>query len=259
MKTFYDYLNDTMREYRYRIRTVQKIDDEALARIEYILAKYNLLSIERPKKTILQARPLDFVTMPAAEVYIVDIITNLPVSPFIVQQELSHGLNIAHDMIIVRSDYDPSEIQVQRQEEEELVADIAMSKGYATGALLSSDPSYPEYVDPTGGVPIAGQEYNNNFLRYLAKVAADRIEIVPAIEPKVYNKYYNTKKTSIDPENYPGDKVMPKHVFTPGSKIPPPVRTSPYGNFDDSIRPISQTYVDKNGKKVIVTAKAVNK
>jgi hypothetical protein len=259
MKTFYDYLNDTMRDYKYRIRTVQKIDDEALARIQYILAKYDVLDIERPKKTIFQARPLDFVTMPAAEVYIIDVVTHLPMSPFIVQQELTHALNIAQDMLIVRSDYDPSEIQVQRQEELELATGLAAADGLSTGALLSSDPSYPEYVDPTAGVPIAGQEYNNNFLRYLAKVAADRITVVPDIDPATYNKFYNSKLPPVNPDNYPGDKVVPKHVFAPGAKIAPPVKTSPYGNFDDTIRPMSRTYLDKDGKKVIVTAKSINR
>jgi hypothetical protein len=258
MPSFFDYLVASTKEFRYRIRTVVPIDDIMMDRIEYLLSKYDVVSIDGPKKTIMQANPLDFTTLIAAEIYILDIVTHIPISPFILQQELKHILGTTDSMIVVRGENDPTEIQATRQEEV-VASDLeAMNKDLRKAPLLSNDPRYPEYETVVSDAPIAGNEYTKRFLKYLAKVAAERLEVVPPVQPENKKRMFSFLDAHpIDSEYYRDEPYVKPMAVKPGAKIEPLPKTSPYGNFDDTIKGLTRTYVNKNGDEVVLTAKKV--
>jgi len=67
------YLAEVEKSYHYRIKTIVPLDDDKMGRIEHAILKYNPLSLSQPKKTIIQKNPLDFPSIVASEVYIVDV------------------------------------------------------------------------------------------------------------------------------------------------------------------------------------------
>ena len=256
MPSFFDYLVASTKEFRYRIKTVIPVDDFMMEKVEYLLSRYDVVSIDGPKKTIMQSRPLDFPKLIAAEIYIIDIVTHIAISPFILEQELRHILGITEEAIVVRGENDPNEIQATRQEEI-VAADMkALKDDLRDAALLSTDARYPEYEKVISNEPIAGDAYTKRFLKYLAKVAAERVSIVPPVpqKQKMFN-YLNT--LPIDPEYYKDSVHVKPMAVKPGARIEPLPKTSPYGNFDDTIKGVSKTYINKNGDEVVITSKKV--
>lgn len=255
MYSFYDYLIKSTREYRYRIRTVLTLNELHLDKIENVFLKYDLISIDGPKKTIMQARPTDFINMSAAEVFIVDVVTRIPVSPYILTQEIRCALNVPESFLVIRSSDDPNEIQAVNDVEEIEIAKIAANKKLMPAALLSTDPSYLEYqsISPDH---IAGDEYTKKFLRYLAKVKAERPVIV--IEPINKRRMFDyLKDQPLDPEYYKAADYVKPVAVKPGTSVEIPAPVSNFGNFDDTIKTLNRTYADRNGEKVLITAKKI--
>ncbi len=256
MPSFFDYLVDSTKEFHYRIKTVVPIDD-AMDKIEYLLSKYDLVSMDGPKRTIMQSHPYDFPNLPAAEIYIIDVVTHIAISPFILQQELRHVLGVTNTDVVVRGKNDPNELQITGQEEL-VAADVkAMKDNLRPRSLLSTDPRYPEYEKILPDEPIAGNQYTKRFLKYLAKVAAERATVVPEVQPEKQRMFSYLKGMLFDPEYYKDSPDAKPVAVKPGTKIEPLPKTSPYGNFDDSIKGLARTYVDKKGKEVIITSRKV--
>lgn len=174
VKSFKDYVENNEREYSLRIKTVSDLGDEEMALIERVLSKYVVKDITTPTKTIMQKHPLDFVDINNAEVWIVDVVTALPTSAYVLQQELKLALALPEKYIVVRAVNDPIEVENQRMASNDEIDMTAMEKGVSPSARLSTDASYDE--DELGELdePVYGDEYNSQFLEMVAKVAAER-------------------------------------------------------------------------------------
>lgn len=256
MTSFFDYLVASTKEFHYRIRTILPIDDVTLDRVEYVLSKYDLVSIDGPKKTIMQSRPLDFSNMLAAEIYIIDIVTHIPVSPYILQQELRHILGVTESQIVVRGENDPNELQSNKREDEAVADAEAAKDDLRRAPMLSTDPRYPEYEKVISDELVTGDEYTKRFLKYLAKVAAERVIVVaPTKSDKKMFDYL--KDMPLDPEYFKDSPLVKPVVVKPGEKVLPLSKTSNYGNFDDTIKGVSRAYINKNGDEVVVTSRKV--
>jgi hypothetical protein len=173
-KSFREYITDQEREYNVRVKTIVPIGDDELALIEQVMQKYVIVDFTTPRKTILQKNPLDFYNIHNAEVYIFDITTRLPMSAYVVLQELKLALNIPEKYIVVRSENDPIENYSQQIEAEEQIEDESMKSDLDPSARLSTNSEYDK--DERGDLeePLYGDEFNKNFLETLAQVAADR-------------------------------------------------------------------------------------
>lgn len=174
LKSFIDYVKEQEREYPIRIKTIVPLDDRAMEYIERVLDKYVPKDITKPVKTIMQKHPLDFSDIKNAEVWIVDITTALPVSAYVLMQELKLALNIPEKYIVVRNANDPREVENQRQASNDEIDMASMEGGYSPTARLSTNASYDD--DELGELsrPVYGNDYNSEFLTVLAQVAAER-------------------------------------------------------------------------------------
>ena len=128
VKSFHDYIKENEREYHIRIKTVVPLGDVEMEYIERILSKYIPIDITSPVKTIMQKHPLDFQDIRNAEVWIVDVVTELPASAYVLQQELKLALNIPEKYLVVRSANDPLEVETQRMVSNDEIDMEAMEK-----------------------------------------------------------------------------------------------------------------------------------
>jgi hypothetical protein len=173
MKTFYDYLAESVKEYGFRIKTLEVIDDAFLDKLENALRKYDLIDISAPKRTIAQKNPLDFPQVDGfAEVHMVDVIVRIPASSAVMAQDIRNHIVIPDSRIVVRGKDEPVELENMSQKAAQDMAKEASDRGLEISAILN-DPDYLEAVE--GTVPY-GDEYNQKFLAYLAQVAANREE-----------------------------------------------------------------------------------
>jgi len=268
IKSFRDYVRENGREYNLRIKTVVPLGDKEMEYIERVLSKYIPLDITSPVKTIIQKHPLDFQDIQNAEVWIVDVTTELPVSAYILQQELRLALNIPEKYIVVRSANDPLEVETQKMISNDEIDMAAMEKGLSPAPRLSTNSSYDDDELHNLEEPVYGDDYNKMFLDVLAKVAKDRIKmdaspaspelnqggIVKEVPDTVSHENFNAGIDSVQPisSNYANTlKNLRKHKET---QIP---RLSTKGNYDDDEIQQTKKYdkYGKNKKVAVVTIK----
>jgi hypothetical protein len=153
---FKDYYLKAQKVHKFRLKTIVCLDDAAMDSVERILRKYNPTSVSRPKKTIMQKNPLDFIGVEYAEVYIVDFETHMPVSPWMLRRELEVGLGVPEKYIVIRSKDDPLEDEATKAAGEE-----------------------PEKETDTD-VPLAGNDRVNKLLQYVEELEKKRKDEIAA-------------------------------------------------------------------------------
>ena len=76
MKSLKQYLAESEKSYKFRLRSLKEISDEHMDRIESHMKKYNMESMSAFKKTIMQSKPRGFGDVGPNEVYISDMELN---------------------------------------------------------------------------------------------------------------------------------------------------------------------------------------
>lgn len=163
MTLYRKFLKECIRDYHIRIKTVTEMTDENMDKLEFLLQKYDMQSIDGPRKTVIQEHPLDFYDIMNHEVYIIDVTLGLPASSYMLQQEIKETLDIPEKFVVVRSDNDPTEIETQRLHAQALMDEN--KDGQA--AKLSTDPEYPE--QSPAAEELYGDTYIENFVSRLAQ------------------------------------------------------------------------------------------
>jgi hypothetical protein len=232
MKSFYHYLAESTKSFKYRVKSIVAIDDAFVETLKKTLFKYDVKNVSTPKKLMAQKTPMDFPSFTMAEVWILDIETSVPASSYVLATELRSVLKIADAELIVRAENDPVELEAEKIEE--------ILKDDEANAKLN-DGMYEQEDQPK---EVAyGDAYNKKFLNYLAQLKADAEDTtVPAIEEvKKTNKFswLNPKDRSVaDDFNAEQDSVKPVHVNTKkaGAKAEKPNLTAVYGNYDENVK-----------------------
>lgn len=254
MKTFLHYLAEAeaSREYHLRIKTVFPLDEHMDA-IETLLKKYRLIDANGPHKTIIQANPLDFADIDNAHVYILDIVTGMPVSAYVLQQELITALKQPEKFLIVRGDNDPMEVEAERLRSQAEIEEKAEEEGLDRLALLNTNPEYFDHEKGEDGKKFYGDEYNSTFLKYLSQVAATRrdAEVKPA---SPLFSFLKDEKPEAEDFNAGIDGVKPEPWWLNDGKAAPDPLVSPEGNYDDDARTYGASFTNQKGKQVDLTA-----
>jgi hypothetical protein len=240
------YVTESEKQYRLRLKTIVPIDDAIMDKIENYLTKYKPLSVSRPNKTILQREPLDFPNVAAAEVYIIDMIFGLPAAPHILRADLRKLLDAPENYVFVRTRNEPGEIETARLN---ALADIeaeAAKRGLVRGSLLN-DPDYDEAEHDHQDM--YGTDYNAALLSYLATVEDERHEKVQQVQNAPFKWLAVTSG-----DNYNED-IADAPFVTWKTKSTPDVSQHMLGDIDQSQGSIRRTYLDGNGKKVVLTRK----
>lgn len=102
MKKLFEYIQESEKEYNWRIKFAVMITPEQLDKMEQLLARFDVKSVGPIKKTILQGRALDFPEMGPTEIYMTDVVCSLPCTREQVREVLSRGMHIPNSMIVVR-------------------------------------------------------------------------------------------------------------------------------------------------------------
>ena len=266
VKSFQDYISANHREYHIRIKTVSPLDDEAMEYIERVLQKYVPIDITAPIKTIMQKHPLDFQDIRNAEVWIVDVVTELPASAYVLQQELKLALALPEKYIVVRAANDPLEVETQRINANAEIDMEAMEQGLSPASRLSTHESYDDDELAELDQPAYGDEYNKRFLEVLAQVAEERIGYDATPTSKELNDGGTVSDDSIQDDSFNDGYDTPKPInsrysdtlknLRKAAKAGNP-RLSTKGNYDDDEVKRTKKY-DKYGdneKVAIVTIK----
>ena len=157
------------REYNFRIKTVSDISKN-IDKIKYVLNKYDISKFGKIHKTILQATPMEFMDIDNAEVYILDVTVELPITAYVLMLELAAILNIPEKFIVVRGDNEPIEVEGNRIEARSELKDILGKLEQAP--LLDTTEIYPE--ESLAGDKLSGDKYNMEFLKFISQQSHQR-------------------------------------------------------------------------------------
>ena len=149
MKNLFEYIQESEKEYKWRVKFAVMVTPEMLDKVERLLAKFDVKSVGSVKKTILQGRALDFAELGPTEVYTTDVVCSLPCTREQVREVLSLGLQIPNSMVVVRSEHEP--LETDREPKEPMDKDKP---------LLGTD--YPRSADSKD---VYGTEYNKKLVK----------------------------------------------------------------------------------------------
>jgi hypothetical protein len=95
MKSFYEYLANVKKEYKYKIKLAVPVSDDTMDCIEKVLKRYDVIEISKPKKGILQSNELDFPGMGPVETVALTITTERPLVVQSLTNDLKASLNVS--------------------------------------------------------------------------------------------------------------------------------------------------------------------
>lgn len=163
MKAFRQYLAESIKPRSFLVKTAFKLTDEQLDIMETYLNKYDLLDFSKPE--LLENDALDFINVPDRQVWCARFSLGMPITQYMLVQQLKSAMNVNEDLIIVRSDTEPVELEVE---------DAAFKNdGLQRSARLSTDRLYNDEEQPLL-TDLYGDNYNKNLVDYLANVKATR-------------------------------------------------------------------------------------
>ena len=119
MKSFKHYLAEAVKEIPVRIKLATEVNDNMVDTVENELQRYDVVSVSKPVKTIMQEHPLDFGTkIKNREVHIIDAVVRMPISFETFRRNLSDKLAIPYDYVVVKGENDPlegeNELEIKR-------------------------------------------------------------------------------------------------------------------------------------------------
>lgn len=240
MKKLKDYLDDNIRTYKYRIKTVSELTDKMLDRIDAALTKYDCVYFGKPVVTIIQNNPIDFTQFMNVEVTIIDVTTQLPLNVTILEAELTSLLKLPKSYLIVRDNNDPLDYENFVKKANEEINKVKHDKKLKDTSLMDTTPDYDEEVK-IDAADYYGNEYNKKLLNKLSYIASKR-KTDTFEDSEDFNKDFDT------PKAIPSSKAKKTELVND--------MVGKYGNFSDNkVRAVTRKFKDEAGNTVIVSKK----
>ncbi len=159
MRSFKEYLTESVKKYDFRIKVAQECTSESEAKMKGLLERFSVAEFSKKGKTPIQQLPLDFPKIKNAEVSIYEVTLSYPTTANELHKYLTAEMGINENYMVVRSPLEPTEDYQQPQEKR-------------SGALLN-DSEYKESPNANHD-DYYGEKYNTAFLKQLNADAAQR-------------------------------------------------------------------------------------
>ena len=109
MKSFEQYLTESKKTYKFKIRVAGEVPEGFANTLEGALQKYDVKNLSAGKTTPITEKPLDFPQLQNMEVTHYEAEVNYPVTAHLLEKYLVDCCGITHSHIIVRGEHDPIE------------------------------------------------------------------------------------------------------------------------------------------------------
>lgn len=175
MPTLLEYINQLQREHRYRVKMAFQPTDRQLESLERHMKKYDALEVGRAEKLMLQSQPMDFPKLAGHEIVIVDVVTRLPVSPPVLEVELSNMLSVAKGALKVFGRNEPVEQQMEAEPDSgEYKAKVGEDYTDAEANPVSADEAAGDKYtqDMLSAEDKAGKERKANITQQVGKITS---------------------------------------------------------------------------------------
>lgn len=163
MKSFIDYLSESKKSWKFKVKTIHELTDEQSDRIEKHLMKYDSKGLGAVKKTILQSTLRDFPSHKGYEVYMYEFETNLPVSGFQVKNEIQNMLGLQDGVFKIKGEHEPEDDMLEESSEYDMEKNDSKlnDSDYSEADKVKTDDYY-------------GDKYNTSFVQELLKLRKEK-------------------------------------------------------------------------------------
>lgn len=153
MASFQDYIAQTAKQYKFKVKLASELKSDALARLKIALKKFDLDSISEAKRLPVTATHPGFEHLGATEIYVFEIVQNYPATPVQIQ-----------DIVVVNTGIPKNRVLVATSAADEIAAPVTpaedekATKGSPTlvdyeKALQGKTIEYPFAVKPSKAQP----------------------------------------------------------------------------------------------------------
>ena len=240
MKSFYEYLADTEKTFEYKVKTLWPLDEEKMELLERVFSRYDVVAIDGPYESVTELNPLDFKNVKYATVFIVNVTTKVPVSPYYTMQKLRSVFEIPEGQIVVRGINEPIEQETLEIQDKKAFDIMAIEDDLTRAPLMSTSPIYAEHDYSAEEVPY-GDKFNNKLLNKLANEAdaqPEKYGILKWLDQRDDAAFNRDIEGIVNPVYDGGDNEQPDH-------------TGMRGEYRQADKERTRLYVDKDGKKVL--------
>ena len=251
MKDFKKYLAESTQDHTFVIKFAEKPTDDQVSIIEMWLKRYDLKDMTSPQ--LIETDHTDFVDVPNRKVFELRVTLGMPISAYVLLQDLKTAANISEKLITVRTAEDPLTVQSMHDTWSRMVDADEKENGSEPAARLSTDRFYFDAEQPATD-PLFGNEYNNRLLTYLAGVADTR----PSMKVDAPSPLFSwLQMEDVQPgEPHQDTSDFNAHIDTPkpasiGDKTPPASKKNltTHGTMSNSTVPTVKLFKDsQNGK-----------
>jgi hypothetical protein len=106
MKSYTQYLQESKKTWKFKIKTIHELTDDQSDRIEKHLLKYDSNGLGAVKKTMLQSAPKDFPMHRGYEVFTYEFETKLSATAEQIYNEIRNMLGLNNSSFKIKSDQD---------------------------------------------------------------------------------------------------------------------------------------------------------
>ena len=256
MKTFKQYLAESTIPQYFAIKLAIKPTDEQLTVIEDMLKRYDLLDVQSPEE--IQDTD-DFFDIPHHAIYCILCQLGMPVSSYVLMQDIRAALNINEKYIVIRASNEAFELESADVTFYATADKKAKELDMTSRARLSTDREYDPNEQPVV-TDLYGNNYNKNLLDYLAGIAENRpTSEVDSASPLFSWLQMNAvakQEPLQDTADFNAGYDTPKPVLkSKGLKVIDPKLTGRYGNLDDHATQNVKFLKTKAGKDADITAR----
>jgi len=231
MKNLKHYLNESAKDHEYVIKFAEKPTSEQIDIMKIWLKRYDLKAMSSPDMVGNDHK--DFIDVPNRETHEMHIILGMPISPYVLLQDLKLAANISEKFMTIRDINDPLQKYADFDKWNRDSDDAAAEKGLEPAARLSADRFYQD-AEQTPADPLFGDQYNKKLLAYLAGVADER----PKMEVEPSAPIFSwLQLEDVDP----GEPHQDTSDFNAHIDAPKPVSKG------DDVLPVDKKYTNKTG------------
>ena len=109
MKQFAEYLTESKKTYKFKIRIAGDLPEDCENKMETALNKYEVVSFSKGKTTPISEKPLDFPQLQNMQVTHFDAEVAYPITDHLLEKYLCDCIPCSHGHCIVRGEFDPHE------------------------------------------------------------------------------------------------------------------------------------------------------
>jgi hypothetical protein len=224
MKELKDIISESLdKEYGYKIKVARDCSNEDLAKLESILATYNIISATPWKRAPIQENPMEFSRLKGAnftsEVCSSDVVLKYPVNDRVLEVYVAVNLGVDHERVLCYGVKEPRKIQADIAAEQKALDDGRLVNQEEAELNKEEQAHYEnENVDVDFSEALFGEAYNTKFLAELEKIkaekGADYFRNYPTKDELMGEKHADTMATMQNTPNMGKGAESSKHVHT---------------------------------------------